>query len=312
MSKPKKQHYVPQVYLRNFSYENKKLYRLFAFNKALNKIISTNVEDIASERNFYTLEKADNKYEWENFYAENLEPFMGKIIKDIIKKCDLRLFQKNAIILNEETKFALSIIIVYQMLRGKHARSYQRKIFDEKAPEVMKDVKKRFLGKINKEIDEQIVNFKYDEEIFKLISRNVVLDSERIINFAKAFFNRSWLFIKIDGNSEFVTSDDPIVIMNKDTLDVTPFNNGIGRNNTIIYYPLSSKLILAMYPNHMLFGAIQNWDRTLTLIDEKKENNFIFTMNSKQLDHCSNYIYSSNRETIVEIKKVQQNTILNK
>ena len=50
---PKKQHYVPQFLLKNFSYGKK--YKIFAFDKAKVDSFGTCVRDSASENGFYNL-----------------------------------------------------------------------------------------------------------------------------------------------------------------------------------------------------------------------------------------------------------------
>lgn len=50
MPKVKKQHYVPQFYLRNFSNDNK---QIFVFDKFDKKIFSANIKNVGCQRYFY-------------------------------------------------------------------------------------------------------------------------------------------------------------------------------------------------------------------------------------------------------------------
>lgn len=68
MREPKKQHYVPQTYLKNFA-TGKKNKSLYVLSASPRKIYSSQVEDTAAERNFYTVKRLKNKYIWENTYA---------------------------------------------------------------------------------------------------------------------------------------------------------------------------------------------------------------------------------------------------
>ena len=58
MSKTKKQHYVPQSYLKRFAHDSQ---RLWVFDKVSGIIFKSNVIDVAQKRYFYDLpERANN------------------------------------------------------------------------------------------------------------------------------------------------------------------------------------------------------------------------------------------------------------
>lgn len=90
------------------------------------------------------------------------------------------------------------------------------------------------------------------DDLSKASAMDVSLNLDRISTFAEVLFMRSWLLFKINGDAEFVTSDDPLLIMNGNSLDVTPFKNGLAKESTIKFYPLSSKQLIAMYSPNML------------------------------------------------------------
>ena len=138
MSEPKKQHYVPQTYLKNFA-TGKKNNSLYVLSASPRKIYSSQVEDTAAERNFYAVEKLKNKYIWENTYAQHIEPSFGTLLKQIRKYCENALVQNNSTVISKEQKELLSINIVIQMLRGKQARKYQRKLYDKLIPSAFLD-----------------------------------------------------------------------------------------------------------------------------------------------------------------------------
>ena len=58
MTSPKKQHYVPKWYLRNFSSNGKTIY---SYDKVNGKSYPTNVNDIAQENCFYDLLQSGQK-----------------------------------------------------------------------------------------------------------------------------------------------------------------------------------------------------------------------------------------------------------
>ena len=68
MSEPKKQHYVPQLYLRNFSSEIN-TEKIYVKSKRTSKLYLANISDTAAQRNFYTVNKYEDKYIWEKHFA---------------------------------------------------------------------------------------------------------------------------------------------------------------------------------------------------------------------------------------------------
>lgn len=66
-------------------------------DKFSKKIFEANIDDVAVEKNFYTVKKNKDNYIWENFYAKNIEPMMGKMISEMIKvsqSCLIRMGPK--------------------------------------------------------------------------------------------------------------------------------------------------------------------------------------------------------------------------
>lgn len=293
LEKKNKQHIVPQTYLKLFSYSDEEPYKVFVRDK--NKMIfRANIKNIAQERNFYTIDKLGDKYMWENFYAQVIEPFMKATLDQILALSSMRVFQNNANVLNDELRIKLSIIIVCQILRGSYTRDYGKKIFLEKAPEVREEVSVKLnidKALINKYLKEYIL----DENWFKMTMMEVVLDMDRIAEYASVLCSRSWNLCKCKDNDEFITSDNPIMLMNINTLDVRPLSNGILNPFTVIFYPISPKLLLVspeqvMEGNDYFDGGIY----FLNTDDVRK-------INKKQFEQCYRHVYSHSQEILEKL-----------
>lgn len=300
MTEPIRQHHVPQTYLQNFSFKRKEESRLYCWDRTTNKVFPANVEDVAVEKHFYTVKKHDDIYVWEKFYAESIEPLMKETISEIIKHSENCLIRDKAKVINAEHKSKLAIIMVCQLLRGKHGREYLHGIFETKAPQILEDVKKKFMGKGNKQIDIALENYKLDDELFKLVAMESTLDIERITKFVQILVNRCWIVFSITGNAQFVTSDNPFMFMNKNTFNVTPFHNGLIDSNTVTYYPISSKLMIATYNSDLLLGMLHSYDCKLVFIDGNRELRFIIVYIVFPL--IENYILCLNK-ALLEICK---------
>lgn len=119
MSEPKKHHYVPQVYLRNFSFGKEKNPKLHVLATSSGRIYPANVCDSAAERDFYTVDSLVDKYMWEKHYASTIEPILGDLIKKLRSRCENVLIQNNALVLTQEEKFQLALSMLFQLSRGK-------------------------------------------------------------------------------------------------------------------------------------------------------------------------------------------------
>lgn len=302
MTEPIRQHHVPQTYLQNFSFKRKEESRLYCWDKTTNKVFPANVEDVAVEKNFYTVKKHDNIYAWENFYAESIEPLMRETISEIMKHSANCLIMDKAKVINTEQKGKLAIIMVCQLLRGKHGREYMYGIFKTKALQILDDAKKKFMGKGNEQIDIALENYKLDDELFKIVAMESTLDIERITKFVQILVNRCWIVFNITGNAQFVTSDNPFMFMNKDTFNVTPFHNGLIDSNTVTYFPISSKLMIATYNSDLYLGMLNSYDCKLVFIDGNRESRFINSINKKQMEQCNRQAFAKSKELLEQLK----------
>lgn len=303
MTKPIRHHHVPQTYLKNFSFKRKEQFKLYTLDKSLYKIFEANVDDVAVEKNFYTVKKLEDSYAWENFYAKYIEPMMGTTIANIIKVSESCLIKDRVDILETKLKSKLAIIMVCQLLRGKHSRKFEEKIFKEKSPEIIAEAKRKFMGKGNKQLDNILENYQISEDIFKLSAMDATISMERISKIAQVLFNRNWVVYRIIGHSEFVTSDNPVMFMDRQSFDVTPFHNGISNNNTVTFFPISPKLMIATYSYSTYWGLLNAYNEKLLFIDGKKDIRFINNLNRKQMEQCSRQVFGYSKETLEMLLK---------
>lgn len=268
MSEPKKQHYVPQTYLKNFS----------------------------------TIEHLKDKYIWENIYAKHVEPSLGELLHRVRFNCENKLIQNNATVITEEQKILLSINIVIQMFRGKHARIYEKKLYNELFPEIFSDAKKRF-PEMNENVEQRLFQkYSTDDNYFKAISMKIKFDDKRMKNLSEILVRRNFVFYRINGHaSSFVTSDNPVIFMDLVTQNVKPFSNGLINPTTIVYFPISPKLLLTVYHPNVFWGCLNNMDCSLQIIDSLCDKNFIDTCNIKRFEHCDKYVYANSKDVLENI-----------
>ena len=297
MSEPRKQHYVPQVYLRNFGYGKEKSLHVHVLAVSSGKIYPDCVENTAAERHFYTLDNIEDKYVWENTYASSIEPLFGESLKCIRQRCENSLIRNRSLILNEEEKAMLSLSLIFQLLRGKHTREFEKQIFDERLPLVLDKAKELFSAWDKAETD-IFDSFKVSDNLFKEISMRVAFREESILKYLRILMQHKFIFYRIIGNSEFITSDNPIVFMNANTHDVKPFTNGLANPITVLYFPISPKLLLGVYHPDFYLGVLNDRDCSLEIINSEKEKKFIQLHNMKQKEQCYEYVYAHQKESL--------------
>lgn len=293
---PIKQHYVPQVYLRNFCGQNG---ALAVQNKDTGKIFYTGTTGVGFEKNFYTLEKLEDPYCWEKAYAKSIEPLMRELLSKIVSKSSM-LLRNGCHIINEKEKMQLAFIMVMQLLRGKQSRQYEEQLFRELLPTILEKAKEKF-GALTSYQKELLYSIEFDPYYLKQVSMELTMDTERIADYTTVLSWHKFLFFHLCGDMEFVTSDNPVMFLNSETADSTPFENGLLQKKTIVYYPISSKLLLCVIHPEFYFQNFLDMDRCLYQMNENAEQKFIVSINHKQWEQCYNQVYASKWETLEKL-----------
>lgn len=301
MTEPINQHHVPQTYLRNFSSRKKDDYYVWTWDNRTKKIFNSNIENVAVERHFYTIDNLQDKYVWETFYAKTIEPLMNRALSNVINRTENILVTDRAVVLSNELKKELAIIMVCQLFRSKHSREFTTKIYKREAPVILEHTKSLFGGKGNSEVDKYLEAFPYSENLFRLSVMESVTNPEQVAKIASMLFERYWILYRIIGEQEFITSDNPVMFMNRCNLDVTPFSNGIVNEQTVVYYPISPKVLLALYSKESLLGMLECFDNRVVFLDGLKEQKMIRNINSKQKEQCNRQVFAKSENILSEL-----------
>lgn len=268
-------------------------------NKHGHKIFTTGTKAVAAENDFYTLEKMNDPYYWENFYAEGIEPLMGKLIPKIILQSNM-LVNNYSVVIAEREKAQLAVLMIMQMYRGKLTREYESQLFQKLLPDIIDEAKLLF-GPLTDKQNEFLEKYKKDDYYFKRTSMEVALNTERIQKLSNILCNRVFVLFRTWGNLEFVTSDNPIMHINARTKSAQPFTNGLLNINTIVVYPISPNLMLYAIHPEACCGLWLQYDGCLIDINGKSDFNFVSTMNRKQMEQCANQVYARSQDTLRRI-----------
>ena len=264
------------------------------------RIFSTGTRTVGAENDFYTLKKLGDPYCWEHFYASGIEPLMGTIFPKLITQTNI-IVQNGASVITSVEKAQLALIIVVQLLRGKQSRTYEQKLYTELLPGVLEEAKNKF-EPLSNEQTKLLQAFENDDFYFKRTAMDVALDSSRIEKYTKILSSRDFLFYRIQGNMEFITSDNPVMFINSITKNARPFANGLIQPTTLIYYPISPKLLLCAVHPSAYMGILSDHDCRLVDLDTCKEIDFISLINKKQIDQCCQHAFA---RSVSALKQLQ-------
>lgn len=221
---PKKQHYVPQFLLKNWSQGNKK--RIFVFDKKSNKSFPSSVKNIAHENNFYE----DEILGYENnteIKLSGLEGDAAPIISKILSEGTI----KN---LTESEHKLLCLFSSVQLLRTNNTREFLEE-FNEILSEKIQD----WGGDPNTQV-ENLFNMSKEEVKSSSIGMLNTLPTELVGN----FIDKELSLLKAPPNSSFYISDHPIIKHNHFPREHRG-NLGIGLYGIEIYFPISPQYCLS-------------------------------------------------------------------
>ena len=297
MSEQRKQHYVPQGYLKNFA-SGKKGKNVFVLSKSRRFVYPDNIENIAAERHFYTIDSYEDKYFWDDLYAKIVEPQLSPLLEKIRQNCENVLIQNKATVISRDDKKNLMFHLIFQLLRGKQTRKYEKELYERTIPKAFKSAQKYFKNLDNEKLTEVFQKIENDKNYFKELSMESILNEELLLKMANILINYNFVFYRTNSAIPFITSDNPVMVINSDTLNAMPFSNGLLQPSTIICYPISPKLILCAYHPYRFKTVLKKRDRTLEILDNKDVEKFVDGQNKLQLKQCFDCIYSHSKETL--------------
>lgn len=224
MSKPKKQHFIPKVYLKHFSASEDGLgmYVLDRFDlhkKTIRKVDSGNA--IFWDKGFYSTDYFDDVYHLERFFSKEIEGGYNDLIKHI---------KLEEPIVDWNTKIRLFEWIFYGKFRSPVFRNYFEYLLTEEGNEDG-DVKK--LAKMAH------LELFHDEKLYNKVLSEILTH----------FLSKRWSLLKTTDDFPFFTSDSPGFSIrldqlerDKDTLPSPFWHNATV--DSLFFFPLTKNYAL--------------------------------------------------------------------
>ncbi len=250
------QHYVPELYLKNFS-ENGR--QIFVYDKVLQKSFSTSISSIASEQGFY-----DNS---RNQSIENeiclIESRSGIIFKELIESLVSNQFSRIA----EQQKSILLQFIWLQMNRTLESRIH--------------------FGSIQPYLFSKLMDTPFVSDVGEILSQSEVADHH--IDFLSSLKEkpaalemlggRNFIVVKNETQTDFLTSDEPVVRHCHWEIDPRIYE---------IFLPITSKFGIWIIPKNIYKELDQADGLLYSLIEEQ---NILF-YNYHQVYRSTRQIFS--------------------
>jgi len=243
MNEAKKHHYIPRSYLRNFAEERNGEHYVYV-RYAGEKFHETNIINICSETYFYSIPNApgDKKNIIEKYYAEsidNLFPEITSVItNDQITEISSEMRKK---IISATLSLFFRTPIFLDLLNN-----HFLKVIDLAKKYTLGATEKYKMDFLGRTIDVRMLDYESLENDFVKQSKIIFLKEHfDVFNTYVDFKMTDAIGVtKIIDDSEFITSDNPVIIRNSksdDTIDLFDTSN-------MIHLPINSKYLLTLYP----------------------------------------------------------------
>ena len=271
------QHYVPQVYLRNFSFDKKHdEYFVYCFNKTSLKTFPENISKVACERYFNDIEGDDD---------QSIEHLLGKfegayagVFRKIVRKQNLNC-------LNRDERTTLAFFFAIQYYRTKEQRvSFQA---------VANYIKEWLTQQCSSESLREDLDACCQETALKEGHLTILMDA--VPEMVQRLLTMKWILCKNITTMPFWTSDNPVVMDNSAD---NKYERYLGYNcpGIEMYLPLNSKYCLTIcdpekyhvMPDVMETNSVQNviYNNSLQLMYSTR---FVFS-DSADFSYAENFL----------------------
>ncbi|MBR6166148.1 DUF4238 domain-containing protein [Candidatus Saccharibacteria bacterium] len=296
---PKLHHYVPRSYLRRFTHDGKHVFVLFRKNdRRFTSPKSVNIDKLCAETDFYAT--FDNNGRKSIVVEQELASFESAVANTVFSQIQPSVifpYQEGGILLNVKQKIAIVDAIAVQIVRGKSTRNY--------GLSVIGDIYKKELDALEEKVADDpslSPDLEYLKKNESRLKTNALAEGA-IIELLKNgqesklrqnLQNRACFVLINTTNLNFLTSDEPVLITRIGSKTKTIFDYPLGRSDSVVYYPLDSRHMIALYAKEHC-QTTNNITGNIVLLGE----------NDKEFIQYLNYIQSiqSNRCLIAEEKE---------
>lgn len=244
-------HYVPQFYLRNFAEGVGRRARVTFFDEETRRLGHTLVRNVGSARYFNRIEVDDHHPDAVEDALAKLEGEMAGPLAEVIAAGDF--------VSDDHFTYVMNLVALLSV-RNPGLRSRMEKFHQDIADKVLgivtssRDIWEGQTRKMQEDGHEPSGNVTYEDiKRFREERRyTIAIDQTHLIGLEfkmvdpvlKTLVNRNWCFATAPAGSQYVTSDNPVILEWADELRDSNAPVGHGLRGTNLYFPLSSNVLL--------------------------------------------------------------------
>ena len=275
MTGVKIQHYVPRLYLKNFSIQKGKEYVIFCFDKTDLRQFQVNIKNIGCEKYFQnqSLENELNKLETE--------------FNNVYKKL---IVSRSLLCLSWKEKETLATFVAVQDLRTREQREVIRSLG--------KEVKKWLSDKpLSKDLEEQVMTADTEETARSIHLKLVAETLSGKNKLPEIILGMKWMLFENNTKVPLWTSDHPINRFNP--IDQSPFGNlGLESEGIQVFFPLNPTLGI-MFCDPVEYGLSP--ERVSCIKDH------IIFCNTLQVMSSTRHVFSAKNDFFLAKKWLKEN-----
>lgn len=238
MNQPRRHHYVPKLYLKNFTLKREELDRLWVFDQEAVRQWPATPQGAAHSRDFYQIEDDQDPMAVEKWFS-GFESEAAPVLNDIINSCRLPP------VASKEFGYFVTFLAL-QIGRVPHIRETLEKFFD--------DVKKKqdFAARVAGCDPGPFPDFDQTWHVETIMENAEVL--------RPLLWMRQWsLWTVANETPDLICSDNPVGLT-WTIPDTGPWPPGFGLRNTQVTFPLTRRI--------MIVGSFEGQPDGLTMNDK--------------------------------------------
>jgi hypothetical protein len=288
MKKTKKQHTVPQCYLRNFADSSG---RLFAYDKKCDRIYATKVRDAAQEAFFYDF--PPEAFPGHEIDVQVVEKCLSRLEADYSPRLRALIASAEAGSFSDEQ---ISEFAPFVVLQWKRTRTYREMAYEliSKSSQDMVDT----LVDANFPNEKGKVRITMPKEDMAVLHARELLNEASIVTMARVLESHFWVIGINQTGRPFYTSDHPVVRRANIAGDGMV---GADKPGVEFVFPLSSNHILLILERSYFASWRKHDSRSVVLSPEQVDDyNRLQVMRSSQRLYCISADFDLAKRTCAE------------
>lgn len=292
-------HFIPQFYLREFADGVGRKARVFTFDSETKKSFTTLVRNVGSRRHFNRIEvDGIDPNALEDAFAE-MESEISVHLKEVV---EARSFP------SDEHFTSIMNLMAHLSVRNPRLRKNMEVFHRDIVQRIMHltlDSKERWESQTEKMQAEGIpirkdVSYEDVKAFHESGQYDILIDQTHLISLELKMLDpvlerlaaRNWCFASASDGTEYITSDDPVVLSWSHDRDTGPYSPGHGLKGTLVTFTLC--------PSLALVGAFEDMPESITHLP-----NMVTGINTHIARYSTNQIYANNPNFRVNLKDVE-------